>query len=617
MPASQCTVSATFSPTAAGTRSASLSIIDNVPGSPQPVSLGGSGVAPAVALTPANSAVALGGTLQFAASASGVSTSAVTWSVNATPGGSSTLGTINANGLYTAPTVSSAQLVTVQATLTSNTSMIGSASVAIIPSGTVATTINPMVAMYTINVPEASSVSIQFGADTSYGFSTSAQQTPSGGGQVQILVAGMRGFSPYHMRAVVKFLDGTEFNDLDQVFTTGGLAAPQIPAITASTTAGMTPNPGIEMLDLLSATNTGAAENAVATDLGGNVIWYFDPRNGSLFPDPIKLLADGNFLINFDTQGTDGMNSLLEEVDLAGNVKWKMTGADLNAALATAGYNLTIVGTHHDVAVLPNGHLIVIASEIQNFTDLPGYPGSTAVVGDVLIDLDTTQKPVWVWSEFDHLDVNRHPMSFPDWTHTNAVLYSPSDGNLVISIRHQHWLVKIDYNNGQGAGDIVWKLGWQGDFTLQGGTDPVDWFYAQHGPSFVGPNTSGVYQLTLFDNGDNRPNESNGGAPCGMAPGAPCYSRVPVFEINEQALTANIQWQDTLNLFSYFGGNAEVLGNGNSEFDECAATGGNPSGAVFEVTQDATPQIVWQLRVIGQYAYRMMRIPSLYRGVQW
>ena len=144
-----------------------------------------------------------------------------------------------------------------------------------------------------------------------------------------------------------------------------------------------------------------------------------------------------------------------------------MNAAQLNAALATRDSTSPRGEPDHDVAVLPNGHLLVIASETQNFTGLPGYPGTTAMVGDVIIDLDTNQTPVWVWSEFDHLDVNRHPMSFPDWTHTNAVLYSPSDGNIIISIRHQFWLIKIDYNNGQGSGDIVWKLGWQGDFTLK------------------------------------------------------------------------------------------------------------------------------------------------------
>ena len=50
----------------------------------------------------------------------------------------------------------------------------------------------------------------------------------------------------------------------------------------------------------------------------------------------------------------------------------------------------------------------------------------------------------------------------PDWTHTNAIIYSADDGNLIISIRHQNWLVKIDYNNGAGTGDILWHLGLSG-----------------------------------------------------------------------------------------------------------------------------------------------------------
>ena len=120
-----------------------------------------------------------------------------------------------------------------------------------------------------------------------------------------------------------------------------------------------------------------------------------------------------------------------------------------------------------------------------------------------------TPQPVWAWNEFNHLDINRQPYSYPDWTHTNAVLYSPSDGNLIISIRHQNWLVKIDYNNGIGTGNIIWHLGYQGDFTLlnaDGSTDtnPFDWFYAQHGPNFTTTNTSGQFSLVLFDNGDDR-----------------------------------------------------------------------------------------------------------------
>jgi hypothetical protein len=47
-----CTINVTFSPTASGARSASLSITDSAVGSPQTVSLTGTGIAPAVSLSP-------------------------------------------------------------------------------------------------------------------------------------------------------------------------------------------------------------------------------------------------------------------------------------------------------------------------------------------------------------------------------------------------------------------------------------------------------------------------------------------------------------------------------------------------------------------------------------
>jgi hypothetical protein len=49
-----CTISVTFTPTATGSRSANVSIADNASGSPQTVSLTGTGIAPAVSLSPAS-----------------------------------------------------------------------------------------------------------------------------------------------------------------------------------------------------------------------------------------------------------------------------------------------------------------------------------------------------------------------------------------------------------------------------------------------------------------------------------------------------------------------------------------------------------------------------------
>jgi arylsulfate sulfotransferase len=425
---------------------------------------------------------------------------------------------------------------------------------------------------------------------------------------VSLFVAGMKGNTLYHMRGVVQFADGSQYMDPDMTFTTGAYPAAQVPVITATTTAGMAPQSGVELLDLVEGNS--AASPVAVTDLNGNVLWSYDPGlPGVAFP--VKLLPNGHFLVNFGAPTPDGANSTLQEVDLSGKLIWQMTAADLNKALAAAtcsGCNITVLGTHHDFMMLPDGHLILIASTQQ---DISG----TTVTGDVIIDLDQNHDPVWLWNEFDHLDTSRRPYLWPDWTHTNAVLYSADDGNLIISIRHQNWLVKVDYANGNGAGDIIWHLGYQGDFTLVGGTDPTDWFYAQHGPSFTTTNTTGQFGLAVFDNGDDRVFPS--GVTCGASGEPPClYSTVPILNLDETAKTATLTFHPTAPFYSLFGGNNAILKNGNVEY--CESDEGNAlAGDVYEVTQDSNAQTVWHMKVTGQYAYRGQRIPSMYPGVQW
>jgi arylsulfate sulfotransferase len=238
------------------------------------------------------------------------------------------------------------------------------------------------------------------------------------------------------------------------------------------------------------------------------------------------------------------------------------------------------------------------------------------------VDLDPNWNPVWVWNEFDHLDVNRHPYLFPDWTHSNAIIYSSDDGNFIVSIRHQNWLVKVNYANGTGDGNIIWKLGQGGDFTLENNgvadTNPADWFYAQHGPHFVGASNAGIFDLALMDNGDDR--QFAAGVVCGAAGAPAClYSTVPVMQINESTMTANLFFHQIIPpaLYNSFGGNVEVLQNGNVEYDLCGTTPSGLNSSVFEVTPNSQAQTVWQLQSQGTPLYRSFRIPSLYPGVQW
>ena len=99
-----------------------------------------SGGSPAVqvSLTPSGPSVRLGETLQFSATVTNAQNTAVTWSVNQTAGGNSTLGTIDKNGLYTAPaTLPSPATVTVTATSAQDSTKSASTTVTLLPAVTV------------------------------------------------------------------------------------------------------------------------------------------------------------------------------------------------------------------------------------------------------------------------------------------------------------------------------------------------------------------------------------------------------------------------------------------------------------------------------------------------
>jgi arylsulfate sulfotransferase len=444
-------------------------------------------------------------------------------------------------------------------------------------SGPVTHTQNPLVAQYTISVPAGSIAAVEFGPDTNYGFVTSAVTATAP--TVSVLVAGMKQNSTYHMRAVVTHSDGSKDFDNDRVFTTGAAPSGRIPTMAVTLPSGVTPTPGIELVSLNPPPkNPGNFLRVLALNPIGELIWYYDFNQDLGTAQPIKLLPNGHFLIVL-FGGTTGPGGLVREIDLAGKTIHEFTVDQLNGWLAKAGYKWKANAIHHDIEALPNGHLLVLVNTRKNFTNLPGLRGVTSVLGDAVVDLDQNYKPVWSWSSFDHLDVNRHPMLFPDWTHANTITYSRDDGNILLSLRNQSWIIKIDYANGRGRGDVVWRLGYQGDFTLLDSTSPANWFFAQHYANFFHREGSQELRLAVFDNGNNRfPDFDRNICPSAaddvqypwmafFGRRVPdCYSRPAVFAVNEAEKTAQLVWSEIVP-YSYWGGVTMETPTGNLFFD--------------------------------------------------
>jgi len=75
-------------------------------------------------------------------------------------------------------------------------------------------------------------------------------------------------------------------------------------------------------------------------------------------------------------------------------------------------------------------------------------------------------------------------------------------------------------------------------------------------------------------------------------------------------------WEDIPGFYSFWGGSIGLLSNGNVEFDSTDPFN-TLASQIMEVSQTDNPEVVWQMNITGQFAYRGYRIPSLYPGVTW
>jgi hypothetical protein len=474
----------------------------------------------------------------------------------------------------------------------------------------VAASSHPLVARYTVTGSPGFSFYVEFGENPAQ-LNRRTSSVNISGGTGSVLVAGMRQFTTYYMRAVVTLPGGRVWRDQGHEFTTGGLPETRRPTISVEQpTPGFEPQAGVELL--CRVFSQAGEVQAVVTDLQGNVIWYYDDPKAigpTGYPFPIRQLSNGDFLINFGGLG------LLREVDLEGKTVRELNTAVLQQQLEAMGYHSDVGFTiHHDVLPLPNGHILLLINFTKNYEDLNGTPGTSPVIVDGVVDLDPNWNPVWTWSGADHLDISGVdiPGDFgtEDWTHGNALAYLP-DGNVLLSSRHLNELVKIDYRDGQGNGDVLWRLGVDRDFTLLNG-GPADWFYGQHNPTVIGSNGS-VLTLGVFDNGNFRRDDAGQKCPSN---GEACYSRAAIFEVDQSAMSARLVWQHKSNLFGNFIGSTQLLANGNVQYD-VGTNGGGPVANIFEVTGSLVPEIVWHMQVQNGFVYRATRVDSLYPGVQW
>ena len=170
---------------------------------------------------------------------------------------------------------------------------------------------------------------------------------------------------------------------------------------------------------------------------------------------------------------------------------------------------------HHDARRTSSGGLIYmtvekvensLAKQVKGGVIPADYSG--VMWSDVLIELDANNNKIWEWRSTDHLDVNKHPITFNDprdeWSHGNTVV-PIDDDKVLVSFRNISTVALID----KITGKFIWEIG-------------PDILAQQHDPSLLDNGN-----VLIYDNGVHRLDEPMP------------FSRI--IEVNPN--TMNIEWE--------------------------------------------------------------------------
>jgi hypothetical protein len=417
------------------------------------------------------------------------------------------------------------------------------------------------------------------------GKSTLASATdsrPCGSGSMNFLIGGMYASTTYQMNYLVDTKGVHTAGPQPLQFTTGVIPSSpnlitdfvKVPASSATS-----------LKEKMQLTSYGYPYTPQATDLAGKTMWYYAGEQPA--QTEVHRMAPGGTTMNItggpNTTTGSGLwgaqteEQLLQQVDLVGNIIRETNVDRINEQLPS---NAAIDDFDRDEILLPNGHILAIASTQQIFpAGTQGNSAPISIIGRVLLDLDTNMQVAWYWNAFDHdggngqLDISRPAtlgetctyispdttgvgcppelLTSPanDWLHANTIQLEP-DGSIMMSLRHQDWLIDIDYANGTGTGNILWIMGLDGEFTMQT-TGQYPWFSHQHDAEFT---LGGMTSLTMFDNGNTRISQDGGN------------SRGMVLNVDIPNMTVSWSFVQNIGVFSHALGSAQLLSNGDYMF---------------------------------------------------
>lgn len=338
----------------------------------------------------------------------------------------------------------------------------------------------------------------------------------------------------------------------------------------------------------------------------------------------VYLLEDGSLLhtanIGSRSFTAGGQAGAVQIIAPDGRVTWEFE------------YSSSQFSSHHDVELLPNGNVLMIAWELKTEAEAiaAGRHPSTISDGELwpdhVIEVDPdTNEIVWEWHIWDHLIqdydpgaenygvVAEHPelidvnygsdQGSADWTHINSIDYNAELDQIMLSVHgfSEIWIIDHATTTEEAAGpagDLLYRWGNPQAYGAGGAADQQ--LYRQHDAQWIEEGLPGEGNILIFNNGSRRdrayssideiapPLNADGGytleAGGAYGPTAPVWS-----------------YSDPDNFFADHISGVQRLASGNTLICD------GPNGRFFEVTPDG--EVVWEYDYGGQ-VFRVVQIAA-------
>ncbi len=194
---------------------------------------------------------------------------------------------------------------------------------------------------------------------------------------------------------------------------------------------------------------------------------------------------------------------------------------------------------HHDIEILPNGNILLIARHQIDQADVLLAGGSTdslTILSDQIVEIEPDllnggASVVWEWKAWDHLiqdadstkdhygtislspekiDINFISLNGKDWLHINGIDYNAQLDQIMLSVPtfNEFWIIdhstsSVEAASSEGGdhdkgGDLIYRWGNPSAYDQGDSTDQK--LYFQHNPHWIEDSLPDAGKILLFNN---------------------------------------------------------------------------------------------------------------------